>query len=307
MTQLGEVSQLSVEKVTSNIGATISGVDLAHDNSEETSRRIYQELLRHKVVFIPGQQHVDNDVLKVFAQRIGTLTKPHPTFNLEGDAALEIDSPHGRANWWHTDVTFVEAPPKISILRPVVLPPYGGTTCWANTAQAYSDLPQPLKLLAENLRGLHHNSIHQHLVDKAKETDPSITPVKLPFFCTEHPVVRVHPETGEKALLLGTFCTEFEGLDADESKALYNIFQKYVTTLENTVRWSWSLGDVVLWDNRSTQHYAVCDYDNAPRRMSRLTLSGDVPRGVDGRPSISHAGDASAYSIIDTHFPYALI
>lgn len=102
-------------------------------------------------------------------------------------------------------------------------------------------------------------------------------------------MVRVHPETGERSLLLGNFVQRFVGLSKRDSAVLYDLFQSYVTAPENTVRWRWTTGDVVIWDNRSTQHYAVNDYGDQHRVVRRATVDGDVPVGVDGRRSVSRS------------------
>jgi taurine dioxygenase len=115
-------------------------------------------------------------------------------------------------------------------------------------------------------------------------------------FRTRHPLVRIHPETGERALLAGGFARTIEGLDRKESASVLEVIHHHVTRLENTVRWRWEPGDVVFWDNRSTQHYAVADYGDAPRRVQRVTVGGEVPVGIDGRRSVALAGDSSAYT-----------
>lgn len=102
---------------------------------------------------------------------------------------------------------------------------------------------------------------------------------------TEHPVVRVHPVSGERSLLLGHFVKRLKGLSQSDSAHIFAVLQGYVTRLENTVRWRWQPGDVAIWDNRSTQHYAVDDYDTQPRIVRRVTLAGDVPVGIDGQRS----------------------
>ena len=104
---------------------------------------------------------------------------------------------------------------------------------------------------------------------------------------TEHPLVRVHPVTGERALLLGHFFKSFIGVDEAESKALFRAFQDHITRLENTVRWRWAVGDVVVWDNRATQHYAINDYGDQLRVVRRVTVDGDVPVALDGRRSVT--------------------
>ena len=106
-----------------------------------------------------------------------------------------------------------------------------------------------------------------------------------PDFRTEHPVVRVHPETGERTLVAGDFTRGFLGLDSHESATLLELLQRRITMPENTIRWNWAPGDVAMWDNRATQHRAVDDYDDQRRVMHRVTLSGDVPVDIHGQPS----------------------
>ena len=109
----------------------------------------------------------------------------------------------------------------------------------------------------------------------------------------------MHPETGERSLLLGHFVKEFVGFNQRESSTLFNLLQNRVTRLENTIRWTWQQGDVAIWDNRATQHYAVADFGEEPREVRRITVAGDVPVSVDGRPSEVVVGDASDYADLD--------
>ena len=118
-------------------------------------------------------------------------------------------------------------------------------------------------------------------------------------------MVRVHPETGKRTLLLGQFVKHFVGFGATESAALFSLLQDRITKLENTIRWSWEAGDLAIWDNRATQHYAVADYDDQYRRLNRVTLAGDIPVDVYGRHSRTVAGDASAYSDVVVPIPRA--
>jgi alpha-ketoglutarate-dependent taurine dioxygenase len=117
-------------------------------------------------------------------------------------------------------------------------------------------------------------------------------------FETEHPVVRIHPETGEPTLLLGHFVKSFTGLSSTDSAELFALLQRHVTRLENTVRWTWRDGDIAIWDNRATQHYAVADYDDEPRLLHRITVAGSVPVGISGDTAVVRKGDASHYSDI---------
>ncbi|MDH6223533.1 TauD/TfdA family dioxygenase [Streptomyces sp. MJP52] len=285
-----ETGRITVEKVGGRIGAVISGVRLGGDLDERTVAAIRAAVLEHKVVFLRDQHHLDAEGHEAFGRLLGEPVA-HPTVpSVDGRYALGIDNDHGgRANQWHTDVTFVPAYPAFSILRAEVIPPYGGDTLWSNTAAAYAELPEPLRTLADGLRGVHTNDYDYAAVRPGavpdellqhREVFTSIT------FRTEHPVVRVHPETGERTLVLGTFLQRFTGLDGRDSRALRDVLQSHVERPENTVRWQWRAGDVAIWDNRATQHYGVDDSDDHERTLRRVTVDGDVPVGVDGRRSV---------------------
>ncbi|PXW32634.1 UNVERIFIED_CONTAM: taurine dioxygenase [Williamsia faeni] len=290
-----------VVKLGNHIGAQISGVRLGGDLDKATVATIRAALNEHKVIFFRDQQHLSEDGQYEFAQLLGSPTTPHPTLTSAGAKSLDIDSRYGgRSNVWHTDVTFVDRVPRASILRAVTLPSYGGSTTWASTVEAYNALPAPLKLLAENLRARHSNT-YDYVAESAEHPDAGTVAYRREFestyFETEHPVVHVHPDTGERALLLGCFVKEIVGLPGSESRALFRLFQDRVTRLENTTRWNWELGDVAIWDNLATQHYAVDDYDADERRkLTRITLAGPIPVGVDGVPSTAIAGNAESYS-----------
>ncbi len=305
-------SDFRVVKLGENIGARIDGVRLGELDTE-TAAAINTALTTHKVVFIRGQQHLDDDSHYAVAESLGVPTTPHPTLKFEGSKVMRLESiGGGGANQWHTDVTFVDRPPKASILRAVELPAYGGTTTWASTVAAYNQLPQPLQQLADGLWAMHNNAFDYGQADPAKlaalEADPEAllkyaNQFHSTHYETHHPVVRVHPETGERSLLLGNFVKAILGVNGAESRALFQIFQDRITWLENTIRWNWELGDVAIWDNRATQHYAVSDYGTQHRVMHRITLAGDIPVSVNGERSRIVSGDASDYSIVDTPTP----
>jgi alpha-ketoglutarate-dependent sulfate ester dioxygenase len=305
MTQLHEhptlTRHIGVTQVGGVIGAVISGIRVGGDVEPEAVAELRAALLRHKVVFLRDQQHASDADQLAFARLLGTPTKPHPTVSGDGQAILPIDSEQGKANSWHTDVTFVDRVPAISVLRAITLPPYGGTTVWANTAAAYQRLQPALKALVAELRAIHSN-----LYDYAAERpqvggiDVRQQEYRREFahleFETEHPVVRIHPETDEPTLLLGHFVKSFVGFSSSDSHDLYTLLQRHVTRLENTVRWTWRDGDLAIWDNRATQHYAVADYDDLPRLLHRITIAGDIPVGISGDTSVVRKGDASHYS-----------
>jgi alpha-ketoglutarate-dependent sulfate ester dioxygenase len=292
---------LDVVKLGANIGARIDGVRLADDLGPDAVAAINDALLEHKVIFFRDQHDLDDGGQLAFAAKLGTPTTAHPTLS-EGETVLPIDSRYDKANSWHTDVTFVDRVPKASLLRAVSLPSYGGTTTWASTEAAYDQLPAPLRVLTENLWAVHTNQYdyvreyadrHEGLTDTVREYREEFV---REYYETEHPVVRVHPETGNRVLLLGHFIKQFVGLGPAESATLFNLLQARVTKLENTVRWSWLPGDLAIWDNRATQHYAVADYDDQYRRLSRVTLAGDIPIDIHGQRSRAIVGDASRYS-----------
>jgi|SRR6516162_717693 len=280
---------VGVTKLGSRIGARIDGVKLGGDLDPDTVDEIREALLAHKVIFFRGQDHLDDDQQLAFAGLLGTPVA-HPAAAVLAPKGAPIitpiDSERGRANRWHTDVTFAANYPAASILRAVTLPSYGGSTLWASTAAAYDELPEPLKWLVDNLWAVHTNRrdyvIPESLNEKQREFRQAF---EKPDFQTEHPVVRVHPETGERTLLAGGFVRNFVGLDSYESTVLLELLQRRITLPENTIRWNWEPGDVAIWDNRATQHRAIDDYDDQPRLLHRVTLMGDVPVNVHGQRS----------------------
>jgi len=282
----GKVSNLPVRPIAGRIGAEVVGVRLSGELDSPTISAIRQTLFKHKVIFFKGQNHLDEASQEAFSQLLGELV-PHPTVpSLKGTAAvLDIDGAHGnRATAWHTDVTFVDAYPQASILRALVVPERGGDTVWANTAAAYESLPAKLREIANNLWAVHSNAYDYSVPVKANNESlrKYFELFTSTVYETEHPVVRVHPATGERTLLLGAFVRKFVGLPSSDSAQLFSILQGHVTRLENTVRWRWTAGDVAIWDNRATQHIAVNDWGDQPRILRRVTVAGDVPIGVDG-------------------------
>src|SRR5580700_11080137 len=298
---------ITARKLTGRIGAELGGVELRSAGDEQIEE-VRAALLAHRVVFVRGQHLTASEQID-FARRLGPLTQGHPTLPVVDDEELILDLDSlagGSANHWHTDVTFVDRPPMFSILRAMVLPDVGGDTLWANTVAGYADLPDDLRQLADGLRAVHSNG-HDYGRPDVVALRAKLGEVRLAnlaafvseVFETEHPVVRVHPETRERALLLGGFAHRLVGHDAAESVDLIRILQSYVTRPENTVRWTWEEGDVAIWDNRSTQHYAIYDYGDERRRMQRVTTQGTLIEGLDGRPSVALQGDSSLYNLAD--------
>jgi alpha-ketoglutarate-dependent taurine dioxygenase len=284
--------QVTVTKLGSRIGARVDGVQLRGDLDPATVGEIRQALLTHKVIFFRGQHHLDDQQQLAFAGLLGTpIGHPAAAVLAANDAPVitPINSDYGKANRWHTDVTFAANYPAASILRAITLPSYGGSTLWASTAAAYEQLPEPLKCLVENLWALHSNRYDYVTTESALSMTDAQRAFRQAFekpdYRTEHPVVRVHPETGERTLLAGDFVRNFVGLDSHESSVLLELLQRRITMPENTIRWNWEQGDVAIWDNRATQHRAIDDYDGQYRLMHRVTLMGDLPVNVHGERS----------------------
>ena len=284
------VHALEIHPVAGRIGAEIRGVHLSGELDAATVEAIQQALIQYKVVFFREQTQLDDQRQEAFAHLLGEPVA-HPTVpSREGTRyLLELDGAEGqRANSWHTDVTFVDAYPKASILRSVVAPAFGGDTLWANTATAYNELPTELRELADKLVAVHSNEYDYAAVK------PDVSAEKLEryrkiftstVYETEHPVVRVHPISGEKSLLLGHFVKRIKGYSQADSAHLFGLLQSHVIRQENVVRWRWKAGDVAIWDNRSTQHYAIDDYGTQDRVVRRVTLKGEVPVGANGQRS----------------------
>jgi taurine dioxygenase len=282
-------SPLKIRRLAGRIGAEVLDFKLGGTLTPAEVGAVRQTLLTHRVIFFRDQTQFDDRAQEAFSATLGEIA-PHPTEKVRAGTVgiLELDAAAGnaRSDQWHTDATFVDAPPRYSVLRAVTIPAYGGDTSWANTVAAYQHLSPELQVLAESLSAIHTNKYDyaaQHSYGSEAERKHYEEVFARKIYETRHPVVRIHPETGEKALLLGQFVQRFDGQTHTDSQALYALFQSHVTRLENTVRWNWRENDVAIWDNQSTQHYALYDYDGQNRTMRRTTIAGEVVVGVDGR------------------------
>ncbi|MFE9449353.1 TauD/TfdA dioxygenase family protein [Streptomyces sp. NPDC006739] len=297
---------LDIRKVTATIGAQVLGADLSRPLAPEEVAAIREALDVHKALVFDDVD-LDDEGQQAFARHFGDLTTAHPTVGAVDGApnVLPVDSERGRANHWHTDVTFVLNPPQASTLRSITVPPYGGETLIASSAAAYRDLPEPLRRLADTLWAEHTNDYDYAVPDEEIDAERAAQRARFTSikYRTVHPVVRVHPLTGERGLFIGGFAQRIVGLSAGESRKILDLLQAYVTRPENVLRWRWSPNQLVLFDNRITQHYAIDNYDGQPRRLHRVTVAGDVPVGVDGKESYSIEGDASHYTPVATPDP----
>jgi taurine dioxygenase len=281
---------MKIEPLTCTIGAELIGVDLA-DAAQDDSlfAEIRAALLKHRVLFLRDQRFT-RAAHVAFARRFGEL-EDHPVAGSDPEypGLVRIykspDQPNERyENAWHTDATWRAAPPLGCVLRCVECPPVGGDTMWTNMVLAYENLPRHVKAQIEGLRARH--SIEASF-GAAMPVEKRLA-LKAQFPDAEHPVVRTHPATGEKVLFVNAFTTHFTnyhtperirfGQDANPGASLllnYLLSQAYIP--EYQVRWRWQKNSVAIWDNRSTQHYAVMDYPPCVRKMERTAIIGDVP------------------------------
>ncbi|MFE2298755.1 TauD/TfdA dioxygenase family protein [Streptomyces sp. NPDC059445] len=291
---------VSIRKLTGRIGALVEGVDLATPAADSTLTALRDALNEHKALVF-DQAGLDDSGQERVARWFGELTTAHPNVAAADGTTnvLAVDSETSKANEWHTDVTFVVNPPQVTTLRSLVTTPYGGETLIANAAAAYRDLPRPLRDLADSLRVVHTNQYDyaRPAAATAEQREYDRIFVSTPYEA-EHPAVRVHPLTGERGLFIGGFAKRIVGLPNSDSADLLRILQSYVTRPENILRWTWSPGQLLIFDNRITQHYAVDNYDDHPRLLNRVTVAGEVPVGVDGRRSEQLVGDASHYTSV---------
>jgi len=284
------IGDLRIRRVAGHIGGEVQDIKLDGDLPADVIEQLNAALVQHKVLFFRGQDHLDDALHQAFGARFGR-TVAHPTVpSPSGTKLFELDASKGggRADSWHTDVTFVDAFPKISILRAVTIPAYGGDTVWANTAVAYERLPAQLKELADSLWAVHSND-YDYGADRLLVEEERLRHHRNVFvsavYEAEHPVVHVHPVSGERALLLGHFVKKLVGLSSNESARIFELLQNRVTRLENTARWNWRKDDVAIWDNRATQHFAINDYGKQPRLVRRVTVHGDTAVALDGQRS----------------------
>jgi alpha-ketoglutarate-dependent taurine dioxygenase len=283
-------STLDLQRVSGHIGAEVRGLALSGTMAQDDVDAIWAALNTHKVLFFRSQHHLDDAEHQAFAARMGPVMT-HPTLTKEQAAkgpvlAMDSAEPGGRSDNWHTDGTFMAAPPKASILRGLVFPNHGGDTAWINTARAYETLTPALKALADGLRALHSNEMTLATKPTLFSDERFLDFKPLRPFVAEHPVVAVHPETGERTLQLGYFVQRLLDYDRWDSARLIDFLQRHIERMEHMVRWRWQPGDVIIWDNRATQHYAVNDYGDQPRHVRRITVEGTPMVGVDGRTSM---------------------
>ena len=302
-----ERTGLTVRPVAGHIGADVSGIDLAAPIDAGTVEELTAALHRHKVLFFRGQE-LDHAAHIRFGRLFGELTYAHPhddappeghpeIFTIDperykqryGDDYSKRRRKYSYVAGWHTDVTAAVNPPSASILRAEVVPDLGGDTTWTNLAAAYAGLSEPVQRFVDGLR-----AEHRYGGGEAPKWDTTYARrINDNLLVSVHPVVRVHPVTGERALFVNPgFTSHIVDVEPRESRAILDLLYAEITRPEYTVRFRWERGSVAIWDNRATAHLAPGDLDHLDvrRTLHRVTVIGDRPVGPDGFESQIVAG-----------------
>ena len=297
---------VTIEPATSVIGAYVDGVDLRQPLEVGTVQALRAALVQWKVLFFRNQPITQDDHIR-FGQYFGDITPAHPIqASLEGRPEIyAVDTREERVLFghgtkrppyapprvtragWHTDITFVANPAMASVLRGMVVPSSGGDTLWTNLVAAYEDLSAPIRELVDGLQAVHR----WHGADgRTREGyDQSAPPP-----AAVHPVVRVHPESGERALFVNPVFTRYlVGLSDRESSQILDLLYQQLARPEFTVRFRWEPESIAFWDNRSTAHLGPVDLASieVDRRVERITIAGDIPVGPDGFRSVQLKGE----------------
>ena len=292
--------RITVEPVTPVIGAEISGLDLRQPLDAQTAGEIQKALHNWRVVFFRDQD-ISNDQLKAFGRAFGPLTPAHPISEgldehpeiwerkvdeyrvrrMENNSRPPSAIPPRDYKGWHIDITFVANPNRYSILYGVEIPAYGGDTLFANLIAAYEGLSPKIKALIDDLQAVHRTSSYDAGgPPRSRKDGRSAGP-----FVSLHPLVRIHPETGEKLLVLNPGTTShIVGLKERESQALLDLLEFELTRPEYAARLRWAPKTIAVWDNQAVAHAGPIDYAHfdRPRVVRRVTVAGDLPVGPNG-------------------------
>ena len=274
---------MKIERLSPALGAIISGIDLNATLNGEAQQGLQAALVEHQVLFL-RQQFLQAEQQRDLALLFGDL-HIHPIYPAHERVAevmvLDSHKQDLRDNeLWHTDVTFIQTPPLGCVLSAQQVPEFGGDTLWASSTAAYAALSKPMQALLDGLSASHDirksfpaarfaiTEADAARFEKAKQDHPPVS----------HPVVRTHPVSGKKGLFVSEgFTTHINELTEAESDALLRFLFAHTTHPNFQVRWHWQTGDVAIWDNRATQHFANFDYGAAHRIMHRATVLGDKP------------------------------
>jgi taurine dioxygenase len=272
---------LDIKPIAGALGAEIGGIDLTTNISPEAVAEIRRLLVEYGVIFFRDQD-ISHAQQKLIAGYFGPL-QTHPAYEtVAGFPEITVleSTPEKptKIECWHSDMTFRQHPPLGTVLRSKVVPPKGGDTMWACMATAYNGLSQPMQKMLEGLTAIHdfRQGFKESLaevggLERLAQAVAENPPV-------EHPVIRVHPESGKKVIFVNSlFTTHIVGIPKNESEAILAFLYQHLTTDEYTCRFNWQSNCLAIWDNRSTQHKPINDYFPAHRQLERITIDGDKP------------------------------
>jgi taurine dioxygenase len=262
-------SSIAVQQQSGAIGALITGIDLTEAVDDATFDLLHRALLDHCVICIRGQRAMTPEDQLSFASRWGEIFVHPYVPSMEGYAGMmRIVDTNPITQTWHSDTTHALRPPSLTLLLARTVPSYGGDTMWSNAYAALEGLSPTMQETLSTLRAVHQGT---ELAGGAGLDQQAVT--------ATHPVVRTHDETGRKALFVnGNYVTRFEGWTEEESAPLLQFLYAQFAKPEYQYRHHWQVGDLVIWDNRSTQHSVVGDTGGAHRELNRVTIVGGVPR-----------------------------
>jgi taurine dioxygenase len=272
---------LDIKPIAGALGAEISGIDLTANISPEAFTEIRRLLVQYGVIFFRDQD-ISHAQQKRIAEYFGPL-QTHPAYATVADfpeiTVLEStrDKPT-KIEAWHSDMTFRKHPPLGTLLRSKIIPAKGGDTMWACMATAYNGLSQSMQNMLEGLVAIHdfRHGFKESIAEPGGAERLANAIAENPP--VEHPVIRVHPESGRKVIFVNSlFTTQIVGIPKAESAAILEFLYQHVTTIEYTCRFNWQPNCLAIWDNRSTQHKPVNDYFPAHRQLERITIDGDKP------------------------------
>jgi taurine dioxygenase len=282
-----DASGIEVVRIGGNIGAEIRGADLRRPLSDEQFEVIHEAFVRHEVIVLRDQD-ITLEQQKAFARRFGDLSIHPFSPNLDDQREVIVldysaDNPPALTDQWHADETFRAAPPMATVLRARVVPAYGGDTLFSSMTAAYTGLSERMKQYIHGLEALHDFKPWRPLFTSSERHQAKLRELEQQFPNPWHPVVRVHPVTKRRVLNVNPqFVVKLRGLKDDESQTILDYLYDRAKIPEYQLRVRWAPDTVLMWDNRSVQHYAPHDYYPQRRTMDRLTIAGDPVQGVSG-------------------------
>ena len=270
---------MKVIQLTPSIGATISEISLNKDLNSETIEQIYSALIKHQVIFFRGQDISPDTHLKL-AESLGEIDPGHPVYpHVEGHQSIVLlkNDVNNRpdTNDWHKDLTFKSNPPFASILHGIKVPKVGGDTLWASMSAAYDELPNGWKEHLEGLEAIHDMGTFRNDFYKEGGID-SVNSALKKVGSAVHKIIETHPISGLKYLNVNqSFTRNIINESQGPSDNILQFLYQHISKPEFQVRFHWEDNSIAIWDNRITQHYAVCDYLPELRHMQRVTVIND--------------------------------